>query len=278
MSSLKIRNATLGEMRYFIDGAKKEGWNPGVDDAVPYYFADPEGFFVGELEGRKIGSISAVSYGDVYGFLGFYIVEPEFRGKGYGLQLWEHAIEYLGERAIGLDGVIAEQDNYRKSGFELYYNSARFGGKAVGKESPHLKRVKDIPFGMLLNYDAEIFGLKRQSFLEHWITMPHSYGLVKMSQDKVLGYGVIRKCVEGYKIGPLFADSVEIAHEIYAGLAHSYQGSTLFLDVIESNPCSGFIPEKEGLIKVFETARMYKKTPPQQNYEKIFGVTSFELG
>jgi len=39
-----------------------------------------------------------------------------------------------------------------------------------------------------------------------------------------------------------------------------------------------FAPERHGMQKVFETARMYTGQPPAVPIGCIFGVTSFELG
>jgi hypothetical protein len=65
--------------------AASEGWNPGLHDAKCFYYVDPHGFLVGLLNGEPVGCISAVSYEGVFGFIGFYIVVPEHRGKGFGM-------------------------------------------------------------------------------------------------------------------------------------------------------------------------------------------------
>lgn len=273
-----IVQTTLSDMRYLIDSAKREGWNPGVSDAAPYYLTDPNGFFIEILDNEPIGCISAVAYNDTYGFMGFYIVAPEFRHQGYGIKLWDHAIEYLGDRTIGLDGVVAQQNNYRKSGFQFYYNNIRFEGKPKGRSNQELQPLDSIPFATLVDYDTKIFGLNRALFLQHWITMPHSYALAKTEGDKLTGYGVIRKSETGYKIGPLFADNTEIALQIYLGLVDPFKGDNIYLDVVQTNSNALNLALDLGLTKVFETARMYKGTPPPQRLDNIFGVTSFELG
>ena len=69
-------------MDFAIELAAAEGWNPGIHDANCFYCTDPDGFFIGLLNGRIIGCISAVSYDGVFGFLGLYIIVPEYRGRG----------------------------------------------------------------------------------------------------------------------------------------------------------------------------------------------------
>ena len=41
--------------------------------------------------------------------------------------IWNAAMDSLAGRNVGLDGVVAQQDNYRKSGFRLAYRNVRFG-------------------------------------------------------------------------------------------------------------------------------------------------------
>lgn len=278
MLKTTIKTATLHDLSYLIDIAKQEGWNPGLHDAIPFYFTDPTGFFIQHLHDKPIGCISAVAYNTSYGFMGFYFVSPEYRHQGYGLKLWDHAISYLGSRAIGLDGVVAQQSNYKKSGFEYYNNNIRYSGTPQGKLNPELLRLDAIPFPLLVDYDTEIYGIDRSIFLQHWITMPDSYSLAKMVDHKLLGYGVIRKCEHGYKIGPLFAENSHIANEIFLGLVHPYQGNDIFLDIIQNNYEAHELTQQHNMTKVFETARMYKNTPPKQQIPSIFGVTTFELG
>ena len=115
--------------------AADEGWNPGRCDAIPFHAADPTGFLIAEAEdGEPAAAISVVRYGDSFGFLGLYIVRPEYRGRGLGMAVWKAGMEYLAGRTVGLDGVVAQQDNYRKSGFELAHRNVRFQGPAPGVE------------------------------------------------------------------------------------------------------------------------------------------------
>ena len=66
--------------------------------------------------------------GEGFGFLGFYLARPEHRGKGYGLEIWKAGMDYMGARNVGLDGVVAQQDNYRRSGFVYAYGNVRYEG------------------------------------------------------------------------------------------------------------------------------------------------------
>ncbi len=278
MSESAIRPATLRDMAFFLSAAQAEGWNPGLSDAAPFYFSDPCGFFIEERMGEAIGCISAVAHTDAYGFIGFYIVLPQFRHQGYGILLWNRALERLGKRAIGLDGVIAQQANYRKSGFVFECTNIRFAGRVKGKREASLCPLDAIPFEELAAFDAAVCGFNRSTFLQHWISMPRASLWAKRENGALAGYGVIRKCIKGYKIGPLFAKNGAIANDLFLSLAEYAEGEEVFLDVSEMNPQALSLAKQHQLKPVFETARMYKGTPPLSVPNEIYGITSFEIG
>ena len=122
--------------RWLWTGPQAEGWNPGLADDACFASVDPEGFFIAELDGEPVAIVSCVNYDARFAFLGFYIVRADLRGKGYGLRIWNAAIAHAGPRVIGLDGVVAQQDNYRKSGFRLAYANVRYGGTVAAPAAP----------------------------------------------------------------------------------------------------------------------------------------------
>jgi GNAT superfamily N-acetyltransferase len=277
-----IRTMISSEMNFAIDLAKKEGWNPGLFDAECFYQTDPSGFLIGILDNLPIGCISAVSYGHKFGFIGFYIVKPEFRGHGYGIRLWQAAIKRLAGQNTGLDGVIAQESNYIKSGFQRAYRNIRFESHFPGLPEPlrpEIVKLQRIPFNAIAQYDRQCFPVERPQFLHCWFSSPSSVRLGYLVHNQLKGYGVIRKCYSGYKIGPLFADNPEIADQLYSQLAlEAKEGAPFFLDVPEANPEALSMVKKYNMKEVFATTRMYSQGKPDMALEKIYGVTTFELG
>src|SRR5438477_1977488 len=154
-----IRPMRADEVALATDWAAAEGWNPGLSDAPCFATVDAEGFLIGELDREPAATISCVNYDDRFAFLGFYIVRPDLRGRGFGLRLWQAAIAHAGGRTIGLDGVVAQQDNYRKSGFRLAYRNVRYGGRvaAPGAVSRSLAPLADVPLAIIAADDATGF-------------------------------------------------------------------------------------------------------------------------
>jgi Acetyltransferase (GNAT) domain/Acetyltransferase (GNAT) family len=223
-------------------------------------------------------SISAANYDEQFAFLGFYIVRPDLRGKGFGLRIWQAAIAHAGARAIGLDGVVAQQANYRKSGFDLAYNNIRFGGEVAGfGPSCETVPLSELPLEWIERDDASVFPASRRSFLRAWVAAPGHLGRALLRNGTLVGWGVIRPCRHGRKIGPLVADDRSAAEVIFAALVGP-QGGEVFLDVPEPNHNAIGLARAYGLAPVFETARMYSGPIRPLALERLFGVTTFELG
>lgn len=273
-----IRKMHREDLESALDWAVKEGWNPGIHDGDCFYYTDPDGFFIGEIDGEPVGCISAVAYNELFGFIGLYIVKPEFRGKGYGIALWNTGMNRLGNRIIGLDGVISQQENYKKSGFRLAYRNIRYEGIGEGHISPCIVDLTEIPFEDLVAYDSRLFSIPRPQFLKRWINQPEGAALGFLKKGKLSGYGVIRACKEGFKIGPLFADEEQIAEDLFNSLAGKVTGELIFLDTPEANSAALALAKRHDMKMVFETARMYSKKPYLFPLHQIFGVTSLELG
>ncbi|MBN4679015.1 GNAT family N-acetyltransferase, partial [Pandoraea nosoerga] len=87
MNDLTIRNMRPDEIALAVDWAAAEGWNPGLADAPCFAAEDPQGFFIGELDGEPAAVISCVNYGAQFAFLGFYIVRPDLRGRWLAVEL-----------------------------------------------------------------------------------------------------------------------------------------------------------------------------------------------
>jgi hypothetical protein len=260
-----------------IAWAAREGWNPGLSDARAFLAQDPGGFLMNEVEGRMAACISVVRYGDAFGFLGFYIAEPASRGQGHGMALWRAGMARLAGRTVGLDGVVAQQENYRRSGFALAWNNARYEAVAPRLPPPDaaLRPAAALPFETLLALDTACFGVPRPAFLRAWLDTPEHVALALPGGD---GYGVVRPARAGWKVGPLFAPDAAGARRLLAGLAAAAGPGPLVLDVPEDHAAAVALAHEAGMAKVFETARMYAGPAPAMRREAVFGVTSFELG
>ena len=275
---LSIRTLSLDEVALLVDWAAEEGWNPGLHDAPLFQTADPDGFIGGFIGDELVAGISAVEYGDSFGFIGLYISHPDHRGKGFGKAVWNAGMERLNGRVIGLDGVPEQQANYRSKGFVEAYGttrySGRFAGESVGNVS--IRRFEPGDLDAVTAFDRLYFPDDRARFLAGWMRAPH-VALVATDGDVIVGYGVARECREGFKIGPLFAEREAIATSILAGLAGLCDGNA-HIDVPDIQAGFQHALAAGGLEPGFVTARMYRGGTPEMKLDGVFATTTLELG
>jgi ribosomal protein S18 acetylase RimI-like enzyme len=277
---MEIDEATPIDLEILLDWAALEGWNPGIEDAAPFHSADPHGFFIGRVAGTPAAAISVVRSDESHAFLGFYICKPEFRGLGHGFALWKHGLRHAEGCTIGLDGVVAQQERYAKSGFVLAWNNVRYGGHiAPGPRSRDgVRAVVPEDIARLLPFDTACYGASRMAFLSAWLGPSKSRkGFICLRDGMVAGYCVVRRCRHGFKVGPLFAVDPATARALLAAALEVAGRSEIFLDVPLANKAAVKLAEEHGLRPKFETARMYRGTPPSVPINQIFGVTTFEL-
>ena len=281
---MNIRQMTRDELDIVVEWAAREGWNPGLDDADVFWATDPEGFVAAEIGGELIGGGSIVAYGKKYGFMGFFIMRPEYRRHGLGDHLWHERKRRLlarldADAAIGLDGVFNMQHYYARGGFRFVGRDLRFEG--LGMDLPQPKGVIEanaLPFERIDAYDRRHFPAPRSRFLQDWIQRPRGHALAVVDGDEIRGYTVMRPCRIGYKIGPLFAGNAAVAESLLTAIASRVPGEPIFLDVPEINGAALALLARYGMREVFGCARMMLGPTPELPDAEIFGVTTFELG
>jgi len=284
-AEITIRQMTRPELDVAVEWAAAEGWNPGLHDADIFWQTDPDGFVTMERQGEMIGAGSIVSYGGHFGFMGFFIVRKDMRGLGLGTDLWLKRKALLSARlqpgaSIGMDGVFDMQPFYKKGGFVLSHRNLRMEcqGRLVRYDEEFVRPYTDDKFAALLKIDTEHFGFERATFLRAWLNSPDHRAFYYEDEGEVRGYAVIRKCLKGWKVGPLFARDSYTANHLFAAVNGVSFFDTLYLDVPENNPLAMDMADTYKLKQSFGCARMYAGQAPKLPWSQIYGVTTFELG
>lgn len=263
-----------------LEWVTTEGWNLGIEDLDAFQIADPEGLLVACIGNTPVAAISAIKHADAFGFLGLYIVRQDLRGKGHGYPLWQAAMAYLDGCTIGLDAVVAQQENYSRSGFSIAHKNIRYHGipDIDTTKNPKLHIIGADLIAAVLTYDQPFFPVCRHHFLRHWLQSHQHHAIAYVEDNRIKGYGVIRAAHSGYKIGPLFADDEAIATTIFHALCSKARGHSVVLDTPEPNHPATHLATSHGLSPLFETARMYRGTAPALPLGKIFGMSTLEIG
>ncbi|WP_298512219.1 GNAT family N-acetyltransferase [uncultured Kordia sp.] len=284
IDDLQFEKLDLNGVNTLANWAQQEGWNTGPYDADVYFATDPDGFYGFHYEGELIAGGSIVSYDGAFGFMGFFIVKPAYRSHGIGRKLWYLRRDKLLSRlkknaAIGMDGVVAMQPFYQEGGFEIAFRDVRYEkiGCAFTVDA-NISAIENTDFEAILAYDAQCFGVSRPQFLQPWLQLTDIKTFKYVEDNLLKGFAIVRKTITGNKICPLFADNPAIAETLYKACLNSVQGESLCLDIPMVNEAAKALVDKYEATYIFECARMYYGNPPKVDLNKIFGITTFELG
>ena len=275
-----IRQMGKEDLAIAISWAGQEGWNPGIHDGACFFACDPEGFWVAEVDGEPVATLSIVHYAHQMAFLGFYVVRPDCRGMGVGRVMWQQNFDALAGSTIGLNATASCESMYQKIGFETAHRVIRYRGGAGGvlQSDPYLLPLTDIPFDRIVAFDATFFYGKREAFLASWITRPGVIALGLLQDGHLAGYGVLRQAWDGFRIGPLFAVNPAHAHRLYVALKAYGGEGPVYMDVPDANTSAMELADAFDMEPVQETVRMYRGNPPTLPLAGIYGMTSLELG
>jgi len=179
-SFLRILPLQRDDIAAVTDWARQERFAPGSGDVAIYRHTDRQGIWVGWLGSERIGCITGVRYNAAYGFLGLYLVRPTWRGRGYGLQLWEHALEHLADLpCVGLEAAPDRVDDYARWGFAPASPTTRWQGISDGTiPTPaaagdwQLLEGEAIPERAVQCFDAQREPSPRPHFLSQWLHHP----------------------------------------------------------------------------------------------------------
>lgn len=298
---LRIAPMSQEDLVVVAGWAASEGWNPGLEDTAAFFATDPGGFWVGKIHTEPVAAISIVRHSLVYAFVGFYICRPEWRGRGYGYALWQAAwtASVQQNMTIGLDGVVAQQANYEKSGFRLAHLTQRYEGTVDAGSMLMRAKVRLVDLARdedaLQQLDQQIQGsLSRDAFVNNWFqntVTRKTLVLPKQSEsgETITAVGTIRQCQnDSYKIGPLFAPDVDTAEALLESLVsivgnenkirEDKQKIKIVLDVPDPNRAGVALAGRWCLTPAFACGRMYRGNPLARDLTQIFGETTFELG
>jgi hypothetical protein len=279
----EIDQMTRAEAGILDDWAAQEGWNPGRSDIDVALAFDPGAFIAIRKHGKLAGGGVNIAYGREAGFMGLFIMRADLRQQGIGRVLWHERLRRLRARLqpaapIGMDGVLNMTPFYEAGGFAWLYRDLRYQGEAAGQRDPAAVPLDQVGWPELAAYDARVSGIRRPDFMRRWLTQPGGTGFAIQQSSGLSGYGFLRPCRSGCKIGPLYADSPEIAQRLLSSLLSAIPGQPVSLDVPEPNTAALRIMDELGWEQSFGCARMVNGPPIAFPVAEVFGVTSFEFG
>ena len=276
---MTIRNMCLDDLRLVLNWAAAEGWNPGLNNAEAFYAADPDGFFLNEVDGTPAAAISVVNHNDQFAFSGLYICRPEFRGRGYGMEVWKAGMGHAGVRCVGLDGVPDQQTNYVRSGFARHGQTVRYKGSlnVAAAAQGFVADASDLE--TIIMADNEATGYSRYNFAKKWFEATKTRQTILLPTDlSDIAFATFRQCEDGVKVGPFQANTIAQAEALLASCPKEMAVGPIFLDVPDTSQDLAAFLVRRGFLPAFETARMYSSAPPRGAPPDFYSVASLEVG
>jgi ribosomal-protein-alanine N-acetyltransferase len=290
---LTIRPLQSADIPTVAGWARREGFAPGAGDVAIYRQTDRQGLWVGWLGDEAVGCIAGVRYNASYGFIGLFLVVPDQRGRGYGVQLWKQALAHLANvPCVGLEAAPDRIDDYAGWGFAPASPTTRWqrlgagdhlAPQAAAPEAPWcLLEGGAIPADAVQRFDAEREPSPRPHFLRQWLRHPAGTVLALVDRAGAChGFGRVRPCLladgDGWRVGPLVADSPAAARALLEGLLQRHPG-TVLIDAPGANAAAAPLLASLGFTPASRTLRMYRGVPPAVSLADVYGLACLELG
>ena len=201
----------------------------------------------------------------------------------------------LPSRTIAASGLLYLEEHYNRKGFRSQFYGARFDFhlpsaitrfSEVSERCPiEIRCIEEVDLEALFMYDTAVFGFERHAFLSKWLRVPGSHARVAInSEGSIVGYTVARPTFvkeEGYRIGPLFADSEPIAEKllkaVFEALLREEPAPAVCMDVPTEKATK--LGEKLQGKRSYEQVYMVMNGGlPDACFDKWFGITSVEVG
>lgn len=256
---------------------------PHRESDLQFLIGQGQGYVALDEIGRPVGSAMHFPMGKDFAMLGMMVTPPRLQAQGGGRWLLNRIMRDCDGRDLRL--------NATKSGYRLYRNA---GFVDVGAVYQHQGIVGTVPqlddqTGVELTaitaddhiaieqMDAQAFGADRRGLLQALMSV--SRGLIATRSGQPCGFALMRRFGKGHVIGPLVADSEEMAIHIADRLAAQMRGTFLRLDTpCQGQALTGFL-SAAGLVR-FDTVTEMRIGPHRRASEGMatYGLAAHSLG
>ena len=297
-----IRCATsLDDLQWVIKMATEEGFTPRKKEAECYFTAGlTPYFYIGELNGQRIGCISHVKHGDSVDVGSYYIIAKPYKGLGYGLKLFDYSWADCDQCNIQTYSLMYLKDHHLKKGFQpgwmvkQYELTASHAVECLAscQLPPSVEQIlpaRQADFEKLFEYGAGMMGTSQNCklLLAAWLChLQESSWVAIGNKGEVVGYLIMSETIrfpeEGYYIAPFYADSAPIARSLLKVAVEFASAnnpkSTLYVDTPDLNSEGVGIMEKEiGGRPIYDFIFMATKGIPNKCHSKVFSAASVHV-
>ena len=140
----------------------------------------------------------------------------------------------------------------------------------------------DLPLEAIKKYDSEREFTVKPHFLSQWLEHPSGKVIALIDKyNHCHGFARIRPCLlpagEGWRIGPILADSPVLAKVLILNLLIEHKG-VILIDSPERNHNAQSLVSSIGFREISATTRMYKGSHEAVNTKDVYALACLELG
>jgi ribosomal protein S18 acetylase RimI-like enzyme len=257
-----IRTFTRNDIEFALAQTAREGWDSTAEHFETCVAHEPDGCYVAQTGGRRVGMITTIRYGRT-GWIGNLIVPPDCRRRGIGADLMAKAMNHLSSpelHTLRLEADPLGIGLYRRLGFVDEFESLRFqlppGRSAAASVADRITQA-DLP--AIAACDAEYFGDRRDRLLA--LLFQRSLGAyVVRGGGEVRGYILAFPSSLGLRIGPWIAADLEIARTLLESMLAERPDAAVILGV----PC-----RNRSAIRLLES---YGFSPRPSSLRMVYGL------
>jgi GNAT superfamily N-acetyltransferase len=230
-----LRPMTPGDIPFGLKLSLAAGWNQTAADWALFLEQSTGGSFIARYRGREAGTVTTVSYQNRLHWIGMVLVAEEFRRLGIGTILLEAAIAAVqGQGAVCLDATPAGKKLYDRLGFRDVVPLSRWlrqSGGAVPRPAPLCKPLTEAMLPAAAEYDRQIFGADRTAILGVLARRAAPLAYAAEHAGRLSGYCLGRYGSHSTQIGPVAADSLECARDLFLAALQPCAQERVIVDI-----------------------------------------------
>ena len=235
-----IRPLTINDIEQAIQLSLAERWNQTEKD-WELLIKNPENVCLSaNLDGKLIGTATAINYENNIAWIGMVLVNREYRGQGVSKLLLSGLFEQLKNcRSVKLDATPAGQPVYQKFGFIDEYIIHRMTADSVLKNNLSFKNedlikpVQPENYAEVIAFDKQIFGAGRQQLIETLIKNNPGNSWMMKQNGTICGVVLGRKGNRFYQIGPVLSTTTEDAKTLITKAISGIEEQPIVVDVLD---------------------------------------------
>lgn len=283
-----VREMRATDLEALMQIKNDENWNQTEEDWLFLIKYNPKYCLVAVSENRVIGTVTALNYHQKLAWIGMMLVSKKYRGLGVSKVLMNTIIKKLDKcDSVKLDATPAGVPVYEKLGFKTEYKIDRMVscGLSIDRFDPKdtgtlkISNISKDDIYKIVAMDKMIFGTERSDLIDYLFNNKKEIGFQIKKMDQLKGFVLGREGSNYLQIGPLIADTFQIAKWLLISVFKKMSRKFLLVDVLaDQRELQEWL-----LLKNFKQersfTRMYLKTNDYcGKKEKQFLISGPELG